>query len=200
VSSGPEGSEAGVQQDIQAERDAYTAGRDLTVIYQYEPSPGGTRQSRAAGPERRLWGQVPPRNPGFTGRDALLSRIRDALLAGDRTVVQALQGMGGVGKTQLAVEYAHRFADSYDLVWWINADQAGLIGNQFAELGENLGCVEPGTGLTDAARQQTLSELRQRDRWLLVFDNAESPADQCQPGRGVRLPGPGPGPARVVHP
>ena len=177
MSSGQDDPEAGVSQDIQAERDAFTAGRDLTVIYQYSPTPGGTGEPRAAGPMQRLWGHVPPRNPGFTGREALMSQVRAALLAGDRMVVQALQGMGGVGKTQLAVEYVHRFADGYDVVWWISADQAGLIGNQFAELGENLGCVEPGTGLTDAARQATLAELRQRGRWLLVFDNAESPAD-----------------------
>ena len=54
----------------------------------------------------------------------------EALLSADRTVVQALQGMGGVGKTQLAIEYAHRFADGYDVVWWVNAEQASLIGEQ----------------------------------------------------------------------
>jgi hypothetical protein len=172
MSSGQDGPEAGVSQDVQAERDAFTAGRDLTVIYQYSPTPGGTGASRAAVAMRRLWGRVPPRNLGFTGREGLLSQVRAALLAGDRTSVQALQGMGGVGKTQLAVEYAHRFADGYDVVWWVTADQAGLIGSQFAELGENLGCVEPGTGLTEAARQALLAELRQRGRWLLVFDNA----------------------------
>jgi hypothetical protein len=177
MSTGHDGPEAGVSQEIRAERDAFTAGRDMTVIYQYSATPGGTGEPQAGGPARRLWGRVPPRNPGFTGREGLLSQVRDALLAGDRTAVQALQGMGGVGKTQLAVEYAHRFADGYDLVWWITADQAALIGNQFAELGENLGCVEPGTGLTEAARQATLAELRQRGRWLLVFDNAESAAD-----------------------
>jgi Tetratricopeptide repeat/NB-ARC domain len=177
MSSGQDAPEAGVSQDIQAERDAFTAGRDLTVIYQYEPTPAGTGGPRAAGPTRQLWGHVPPRNPGFIGREELLARIRAGLLAGDRTAVQALQGIGGVGKTQLAVEYAHRFADSYDVVWWVSADQAGLTGNQFAELGENLGCVEPGTGLIDAARQATLAELRRRRQWLLVFDNAESPAD-----------------------
>jgi len=68
MSSGQDGPEAGVSQDIQAERDAFTAGRDLTVIYQYASTPDGTGGPRAAGPMRRLWGHVPPRNPGFIGR------------------------------------------------------------------------------------------------------------------------------------
>jgi len=122
----------------------------------------------------RVW-NIPARNPGFTGRDGLLAAVRDRLLAGDRAVVQALQGMGGVGKTQLAIEYAHRFADDYDVAWWVNSEQAGLIGDQFAALGAALGCVQPGAG-TEAARAAVLADLHQRGRWLLVFDNAETPA------------------------
>jgi hypothetical protein len=121
----------------------------------------------------RVW-NVPPRNPGFTGRDQLLAAVRDRL-AGDTAVVQALQGMGGVGKTQLAIEYAHRFAAGYDVAWWVDAEQGGLIGDQFAALGAALGCVQPGAG-SGEVRAAVLADLHQRGRWLLVFDNAEGPA------------------------
>ena len=126
------------------------------------------------GSVQRIW-NIPARNPGFTGRDAMLAAVRDRLLAGGKAVVQALQGMGGVGKTQLAIEYAHRFADSYDVAWWVNAGQAGLIGDQLAALGTALGCIQPGVA-TEAVRAAVLAELHQRERWLLVFDNAENPA------------------------
>ena len=121
----------------------------------------------------RVW-NIPARNPGFTGREDLLATVQGRLLGGNRAVVQALQGMGGVGKTQLAIEYAHRFADGYDVAWWVNSEQAGLIGDQFAALGAALGSVQPGAG-TEAVRAAVLADLHQRGRWLLVFDNAESP-------------------------
>src|SRR6202035_2870527 len=123
----------------------------------------------------RVW-NIPARNPGFTGRDELLAVVRERLLAGDRAVVQALQGQAGVGKTQLAIEYAHRFAGSYDLAWWVNSEQAGLIGDQVTSLGQGLGCIAPGSG-NEAVRAAVLAELRQRGGWLLIFDNAAGPAD-----------------------
>jgi hypothetical protein len=122
----------------------------------------------------RMW-NVPPRNPGFTGRESLLAAVRDRLLAGDMAVAQALQGMGGVGKTQLAIEYAHRFAADYDVAWWVDAEKGGLIGDQFAALGAALGCVQPGAA-TGEVRAAVLADLHQRGRWLLVFDNAEHPS------------------------
>jgi transcriptional regulator with XRE-family HTH domain len=136
--------------------------------------PGG------AAPIGQAW-NVPPRNPGFAGREGLLATIREALLGRDRAVVQAhtveaLHGMGGVGKTQVALEYAHRFADEYDLISWIAAEQSGLIAEQFAALAGRLGCAPPDPGLMTAGRA-AVAELRRRDRWLLVFDNAEKPED-----------------------
>ena len=123
-----------------------------------------------------VWGNVPPRNPGFTGRDGLLAGVRQALLSGGAAVVQALAGMGGVGKTQLAAEYAHRFASAYDVVWWIAAEQTALIGEQVAALAAGLGCAGPDADM-GAAGRAALGELRRRDRWLLIFDNAEDPQD-----------------------
>jgi Tetratricopeptide repeat len=135
---------------------------------------GGSR-SRHPRSAPRVW-NVPARNPGFTGRDQLLAELRERLLAEDAAVVRALHGMGGVGKTQLAVEYAHRFARYYDLAWWINSEQAELIGDQVAALGFALGSVPPGAA-TEAARWAVLADLRERGGWLLVFDNAEHPED-----------------------
>jgi TIR domain/Tetratricopeptide repeat/NB-ARC domain len=136
--------------------------------------PGGLGP-RLPGRVPRVW-NVPARNPAFTGRDGLLVEVRERLLAGGAAVVQALQGMGGVGKTQLATEYAHRFAGTYDLAWWVNAEQGGLIGDQFAALSTVLDCVDPGAS-TEVVRAAVLAELRACEPWLLVFDNATGPAD-----------------------
>jgi hypothetical protein len=59
---------------------------------------------------------------------------------------------------------------------WASAKAAGQIGEQLAALAGGLRCAEPGEGLA-AARSAVLAELRQRDPWLLVFDNASGPED-----------------------
>lgn len=150
------------------DREPAFPGRDVTG---QRSGPG----PRLPGSVPRVW-NVPARNLGFTGRDDLLMRLRERVLGGDHAVVQALDGMGEVGKTQLAAEYAHRFAGDYDVVWWVAAEQAGLVGDQMAVLAAELGCAVPGTD-TAAAVRAVLAELRRRGRWLLVFDTAEAPAD-----------------------
>ncbi|WP_138735893.1 FxSxx-COOH system tetratricopeptide repeat protein [Modestobacter excelsi] len=137
--------------------------------------PAPTDKPGFAGRLPEVW-RMPPRNLRFTGRDGMLTELRQRLRAGEATlVVQALYGLGGVGKTQLANEYAHRFATDYDLVWWIDAEQPVLIPDQLARLAARLD-LPPGPTVADTV-DRLLGELRNRARWLLIFDNAERPAD-----------------------
>jgi len=186
MGSSPADRDPRMHQETDAGRDAYNAGRDMTVIHIHGPQ---GEPVQAPGFTRRVWCGVPARNPGFIGRTKLLEEVREHLLAGDRTVVQALHGMGGVGKTQLAIEYTHRFAEDYDLVWWIAAEQSALIAEQFAVLAAELGCALP-AGDVGAVQRAVVAELHGRDRWLLVFDNAEDPEDLARwlpGGRGHML-------------
>jgi tetratricopeptide (TPR) repeat protein len=165
----------GVIMRVHAKRDVLASGGEQRItIHNYADGAGHTAEPTPL--RQRVWGDVPARNPGFKGREGLLAAAREALLSGDRAVVQALHGMGGVGKTQLAAEYSHRFASAYDLVWWIACEQPGLIGSQFTALAEALGCASPGADAV-ATRRAVMARLHGMDRWLLVFDNAENPED-----------------------
>ncbi|MBB2947086.1 tetratricopeptide (TPR) repeat protein [Actinoplanes lutulentus] len=123
-------------------------------------------------PEAR---NLPPRNPAFVGRAEVLKEIKDGLTAHNSLVIQALHGWGGVGKTQLSIEYAHRHLREYDVIWWFAAEQPQLLGEQYAQLAVAVGVATPETD-TAIALNLARRFLRERSRWLLVFDNAEDPA------------------------
>jgi TIR domain-containing protein/tetratricopeptide repeat protein/NB-ARC domain-containing protein len=152
-----------------------TGGRPTAAPPFPRAGPAPTGKPAFAGALPAVW-KVPPRNPRFTGRDGMLTQLRRRLRTEEPTlVVQALYGLGGVGKTQLALEYAHRFAADYDLVWWIDAAQPVLIPDQLTALAARLD-LPTGPTVADIV-ERLLAELRGRTRWLLVLDNAERPQD-----------------------
>jgi tetratricopeptide (TPR) repeat protein len=124
-----------------------------------------------------VWGGVPRRNTRFTGRDTILGTLHDELnQAPSGAAVCTLLGMSGVGKTQIAVEYAYRFASSYDVVWWVPADQRGTMRERLADLAPALDLP---TGSEYGERIRAVQEALRRGtphaRWLLVFDGADEP-------------------------
>ncbi|HEY2696670.1 MAG TPA: FxSxx-COOH system tetratricopeptide repeat protein [Pseudonocardiaceae bacterium] len=127
-----------------------------------------------------VWGNVPPRNPNFTGREELLDQLGKRLTAGGTTAVlpSTLHGMGGIGKTQIATEYIYRHLHDYDVIWWIAAARPTQIRASLTELAVQLGLP----GARDAntavlAIREALRTGRPYRRWLLVFDAAESPEE-----------------------
>lgn len=128
-----------------------------------------------------IWDGVPPRNPDFTGRQELLELLHRQL-AGRVTALlpHTLHGLGGVGKTQLAVEYAYRYESDYDLVWWVPAEQQLLLRQSLTALARKLDVLRPGevdVSEAVAAVYDALRTGRKYRRWLLVFDNANRPED-----------------------
>jgi hypothetical protein len=149
-------------------------------------------EPRFPGALPQVW-KVPARNPYFTGRNLELGELAQALAAGRAVTVQSVRGLGGVGKTQLVIEYAYAYAyaGDYDLVWWIGAEEPASIPDQFAALAARLGLeVAPDP---DALRELVGEELRRVAGWLLIFDNADAVADIAPWLPGGPLPGGAPG-------
>jgi len=120
--------------------------------------------------------KAPNRNPGFTGRRVLLNELRNALKHGNHTnLTCVLVGPNGFGKTQLALEFVHRFAADYDIVWWLTARDLNTVQAGMAYLATTLG-VAPGDGanLTAAAYDMLKSGVPY-PRWLVVLDDVQEP-------------------------
>ncbi|MGW9494017.1 FxSxx-COOH system tetratricopeptide repeat protein [Streptomyces prasinus] len=144
---------------------------------------GGVEPPRFPAVAPRIF-HVPPRNDHFTGRLHHLRGLHEHLQA--VTVLQAaVHGLGGVGKSQIAIEYAHRYATSYDIVWWVAAEQPAVMQADISALAAALNI--PLTGDERRQREALYAELRRRGRWLIIYDNAEHPDDVYPLPEGGRV-------------
>ena len=120
----------------------------------------------------RTW-NIPARNDYFSGRDGYLDRLHKALSdAGAAALTQAIKGLGGIGKTQTAVEYAHRYRGDYAAGFWMTADSRDALVSGFAGLASLLGLpVDQDLGKTAEAVKHWFES---NSGWLLILDNVES--------------------------
>jgi Tfp pilus assembly protein PilF len=143
-----------------------------------DPPPKAPPAAPAAPPLVHAWSVPYARNVHFTGREDELADLNRSLTSDQASRrVQVICGLGGVGKTQLALEYLYRNRDSYNVVWWINADEPATLALGYAKLASQLGMRIPEGISLDDIRHALRRLLDTRNDYLLVFDNVSSPED-----------------------
>ncbi len=132
-------------------------------------------------PERwgsNKWWNVPYlRNLYFTGREQVIERLQEALVSETSKAsskIRVLSGMGGIGKTQIALEFAYRYADTYDAVLWVQAETQATMNTHFAGLAQTLHLPDHEQWNAFEARKAVKEWLQNHNRWLLIFDNADT--------------------------
>ena len=148
-------------------------------------APAGTAQPGvASGTDITVFQPPRTRNLHFAGREDKLAQLDATLSSGaPAAILQAISGLGGIGKTELAIEYAHRRRDLYDLVFTLYAGTEATLLADMRVLAGKVGLSQA----WDEPRERVLQWLSQRGRWLLILDNAaalSSVADYLPEGPG----------------
>ena len=148
------------------------AGSSITVIT--------LEKSQLPTGDSNLFGVPYLRNRYFTGRQSVLEQLHQQLnqeTTAAITQVQAISGLGGIGKTQTAVEYAYRYHHDqrlYDTVFWVKADTEVNLTTDFAQLAKQL-ALPVAQGTQEEQIPAVKAWLAKHDHWLLIFDNADTP-------------------------
>jgi len=123
-----------------------------------------------------LWNVPHRRNFYFTGREEILAHIYTILRnskAAALNQAQAISGLGGIGKTQIAIEYAYRYRDYYQAVFWINASSRDALSADFVMLAALLGLPEQQEQEQDVVVRAVKRWLSSHPQWLLILDNVD---------------------------
>jgi len=144
------------------------------------PFPGTVKQPSVKKPT--FPGQLPinnlpyTRNPNFTGRqeifDSIISTFNNSEYA---ALTQAISGLGGIGKTQIALEYAYRYGYTYSYILWVNAENQPELLESYLDIAMTTGIINKDETNKDIIQKMVLNWLNVNTNWLLIFDNAENP-------------------------
>jgi tetratricopeptide (TPR) repeat protein len=152
----------------------------METISEQDPTVTDIAGSDSGTMRNLVWGrEIPIRNPHFTGRAREIEELRQRLTAGSPAVIgqpaMPLYGLGGVGKTEIAAEYAHLYRDHYSLCWWVRCEREALIVNSLLSLGRVLQIPDFRVEERDYSVGLVIDALNRGEpyaNWLLIFDNA----------------------------
>ncbi len=122
------------------------------------------------------WNVPYPRNPLFTGREHILERLATMLITSETAALAqplAISGLGGIGKTQTAIEYAYRFREQYRQVLWARADTRENLIQDYVALARLLQLPEQDLQDQPQIVEAVKRWLGEQRQWLLILDNAD---------------------------
>ncbi|MCL2357232.1 MAG: FxSxx-COOH system tetratricopeptide repeat protein, partial [Defluviitaleaceae bacterium] len=161
---------------------------DITKIKEYV-FPDSSDTAKKSSSESRPPGSLPPnnlpfgRNHHFTGRDNVFERICAAFESGHAmSLTQAVTGMGGLGKTQTALEYAYRCADKYDLIWWVQAETDAHVLASYKQFAVRMELMEEHQEISgQRIIDKVLEWMNNNGGWLFIYDNVEKLSNEWRP-------------------
>ncbi|MCL2119938.1 MAG: DUF2225 domain-containing protein, partial [Planctomycetaceae bacterium] len=157
--------------EVTAKKRLLNAVDQKPIPRKLSPFPGDNVGSPFPAPIRNH--NLPDSNPHFTGREDILNEMHREFQSGQAVSLrQTIAGLGGVGKTQTAIEYAYRHANDYDVIWWVNAE-TGLY-EAYHAFAQRMKLLPVGESTTEQIVQQVVKEwLDTHGRFLFIFDNVE---------------------------